>query len=1293
MPDTPYRHLLDHFSDAFFVTDGQGQILDVNAQAYREMGYSLAELMAMTVADFALDLSRDALLALWQKMEPGEHTVATNTHRRKDGSCFPVEVHITCQLVDDQKRFFTIAHDITERVRRDQEIQLLNAALEQQVEKSTKQWRQSTHLLDAVMRGTSDIVFVKDLQGRYVFANPAAEAIAQVPPGGLNGKTDAEILGGRNNFAEDDAAVLHSPVPVVSESHALIDGRRLSFQSIKSQYRNEHGEVVGLLGISRDMTQMRESENQLRQSYDSLRRAERLSRIGSWTLDLASGQIEASDMMYEMNGLDPKGPKLTESDIANLLPPQDYAKVAAAIAHCAQTGQPYRLDVVHYTTDGGQFPASILGQADYDSSGQIVSLSGTVQDLSEREQARQRLEALADNLPSGAIYRVDGAGSSLHMSYISAGIEKLIGISAQAIMADNAAYTNTIHPADLARYRQMQREALEGLSLFDCSFRIIRPDGSLRWLRCRSAPSRQESGTVWDGIMLDITREREAELALQAAKEMAEAAERAKSEFLATMSHEIRTPMNTVIGMTRLIQQTPLLPKQRNYLEKVELSANALLSVINDILDFSKIEAGMLTLENVEFALDDVLETVSAVTTLRAEEKGIEVVYSVAPDVPRMLSGDPLRLSQVLNNLVSNAIKFTHMGEVVISIRSAQATANRPLAAGKIGLEVNVKDTGIGMSAAQLSQLFRPFSQADSQTTRRYGGSGLGLAISQRLVGQMGGELKVQSSPGIGSSFYFSVQLHTAQPQQSPKPVRYHGTPVDRVLIVDDNASARDILADMVRGFGMRADTVESGEQALSDLQLASRLGTPYGLVLMDWRMPGMDGLEVARRIREEEHLSSTPAVLMVTAYGRDEVMRKAEALRLQGLLIKPVTQSVLFNAILEALQSQGNGISRRPGSQASAHALVPHANPIQLYPNLRGRNVLVVDDNALNREVAADFLSLVGVQVSLATNGAEALDMLGQSHFDAVLMDVHMPQMDGLDATRALRQLPHLQQLPVIALTAQARVEDRSAIEAAGMNAHLTKPIDERKLYETLSDWIVGPHINPEASAQVAPDTLPGGNSRLAATPGINQAKMLERFHGNAERVERVLAGFYRDFSDAPQALLLHVQQAAWQPLSMLAHSLKGALGYLDAPTLVQAAETIEHQAVQWAQSPPSSPQPSTRLHAETTEFAAQLQTLLQGLALRQSPGSAAHTADLAPAASTAPDQQANASLRRDLVQLKRLVADGDYAAVAELEQMLASSPAARWTPLLQQILQHVEDLDADAALAAIDRLEQLLP
>ena len=348
-----------------------------------------------------------------------------------------------------------------------------------------------------------------------------------------------------------------------------------------------------------------------------------------------------------------------------------------------------------------------------------------------------------------------------------------------------------------------------------------------------------------------------------------------------------------------------------------------------------------------------------------------------------------------------------------------------------------------------------------------------------------------------------------------------------------------------------------------------------------------------------------------------------------------------------------------------------------------------MVDDNALNREVAADFLSLVGVQVSLATNGAEALSMLEHHHYDAVLMDVHMPQMDGLDATRALRQLPHLQQLPVIALTAQARVEDRSAIEEAGMNAHLTKPIDERKLYETLSEWIAGP--GNDADTPDAPESeFLRDEARVAATPGINHAKMLQRFHGNAERVERVLAGFYRDFADAPQTLVLHVQQSSWEPLSMLAHSLKGALGYLDATALVQAAETIESQAREWTQAPPPAAQPQRLLHAETSEFAAQLQTLLQGLATRQHPPAPPSAAlDAAPAASP----PAATNLRQDLKHLKRLVADGDYAAVSELERMLLASPTARWTPLLQQILQHVEDLDGEAALAAIERLEQILP
>ncbi|QXZ09413.1 response regulator [Comamonas sp. Y33R10-2] len=1266
-----YRQFLDHFADAFFLHDDCGQLLDVNMQACENLGYSRDELLALKVRHFSEGHNDAALLALWKSVEPGFNTVVEDRHVRKNGTLYPVEVKISCQLVEGRKLFYAMARDISERVQREAEIRKLNTELEQR-------WKDSSRLLNSVMRGTSDIVFVKDLNGRYLFSNPASDKMAGVPEGAMIGKTDQDIWGGNNNFASDDAQAIQSDQPIISESYLQKDGLRCLFQSIKSPYRNENGDVIGLLGIARDITSLRATEKDMRTSNHFLRRAERLSRIGSWRLDLKTGEFWASEMMYEMNGADPRGAQLTPDDLRRLMPPEDHARVTAAINLCAQTGQGYALDVTHTNPVRGSFPASILGQADRDDEGNIIGISGVVQDLTEREAAKQRLEAVADNLPNGAIFRLQSDDASPRMTYISAGIEKLIGIKASVLTASQQLYLDRIHPSDVTQYKLLMEDAQQQKKVFDHSFRIIRPNGVMRWLRCRCAPQQTETGIVWDGILLDISREREAEIALQQAKEAAETAERTKSEFLATMSHEIRTPMNTVIGMTRLVQQTPLSPKQRNYLDKVELSANALLSIINDILDYSKIEAGMLELESVEFALDDILETVSAVTMLQAEEKGLEVAYSVSPEVPRHLRGDPLRLSQVLNNLVSNAIKFTHQGEVVVSIekeRPAIARASTDVDEVQT-LLITVRDTGIGMNQAQIQQLFRPFSQADSQTTRRYGGTGLGLAICNRLVQLMGGRFDVFSAPGRGSTFRFAVQmLATSHPTKRPQ--IYPVGQANRVLIVDDNASARDILASMVRGFGMRTDAVDSGDKALAALHHAVGSGSPYDLVLMDWRMPGMDGLEVARRIREVEHLATIPAVLMVTAYGRDEVQRQAEQLGLQGLLTKPVTESVLFNSILEILQVHS------PSHQAAA---VPSTADISLsrrYPELKGKRVLVVDDNALNREVAADFLELMGIQVEMATDGVQALKVLEKQSFDLVLMDVHMPNMDGMQATQAIRQQPALRGLPVIALTAQARTEDRDAIEKSGMNAHLSKPIDDKLLYETLCQWMA-----PHASAtHHAASPLPASQAQSPQTsPAFDLSQMQQRFRGNSNLISRVLNGFVRDFAAAPAKLQEYLSQSRWQDLGMLAHTLKGSLGYLGTPALTEQATLIEFACRTPQHMVNLTPESHQHLQQHVPIFAEQLAQLLKQL--QQAAADPSASATQTPAASNS----GLAAAKVIIEELRQLITDGNYAAMDGFERLQRQLDQRKHGVQLQRIRRNIEDLEADAALQDLDLLKQQL-
>jgi PAS domain S-box-containing protein len=642
----------------------------------------------------------------------------------------------------------------------------------------------------------------------------------------------------------------------------------------------------------------------------------------------------------------------------------------------------------------------------------------------------------------------------------------------------------------------------------------------------------------------DISERREREQSLVAANVRAEAANVAKSEFLANMSHEIRTPMSAIIGMAYLALRTELSPKQQDYVGKIHRAALSLLGIINDILDFSKIEAGKLDVEHIPFCLDDVLANVASVTSQNAADKQLEYLFHVPHAIPRMLVGDPLRLGQVLINLVNNAVKFTPAGELELSCTRLDDAATDRFRDGYATLRFAVRDTGIGMSEQQQARLFRAFSQANGSTTREYGGTGLGLSISQQLVGLMGGRIVVASSPGKGSTFHFDLDFPlSGEPERvAVAPPELDGA---RLLLVDDSEVAREIMSEALRALPLRVDVASGGAEAEHALLAADAAGDPYRVVLTDWQMPGMDGIELARRIARNPALRHPPSTVLVTAFGREEVQQEAESAGIHGFLCKPIGQSALVDTLVALFAPPHTASARSRYEQKGDSAA----------------RVLLVEDNQVNQQIALELLQARGIGVDVAANGIDALAMLregGPQAYDLVLMDLEMPQLDGHAATVELRKDARFDEVPIVAMTAHALAEIRDRCLREGMQDYISKPVEPDKLYATLARWI-GHAMPPPlpAGGNAVPDgpTLPG----LSNLSGIDSAYGLRHVAGNVALYVQLLDRFRATQRDAGTQIREDYQARRLRQAAARAHVLRGVAGNIGARELQTLAQAVE--------------------------------------------------------------------------------------------------------------------------------------
>ena len=1044
----------------------------------------------------------------------------------------------------------------------------------------------TTRALSDQMKLTEDLIelnpspiFRKDDQGRYIRFNRAWERLTGRAREDWIGKTAHDLFeadAAQRELQQDRELLLHpDQVERFETSIATADGAVCHVIVSKAAVRLADGSVAGIIGTITDVSETRRLTEQNERQREQLALVNQSAQAGVWDIEWPQGTADFSPRYYEMLGYLQAPEEGLPGARSELVHPDDRAQVEAAReAHFSGALPYFDCEYRLRRADGDYLWVNGRGLASLDGAGNPVRFTGSIIDITQRRMAqlesehqREQLELVIESVQAGVWDEdlVEGR------CYFSHRYRDILGFARDEDLAGHTSLSANYHPEDCAAVLDARAVAIRAGTPLDLEFRLRHSAGHYVWVNARAKASYDVAGGAvrYTGAIIDITKRKEAEFALRDANLRVLEAAQVKTTFLATMSHEIRTPLNGVIGSAGLLQDTRLDSEQQDYVETIRISGVQLLTLIDDILDYSKIESGRMELEDLPFDLVGVIEDAFDLLAERARAKRLELLYDIAPAVPRRIHGDITRLRQVLINLIGNAVKFTAAGEVCITCSIAEG---EPAGDGRLLLRFAVRDTGIGVAPDKLARLFTPFMQVDASTTRKYGGTGLGLAISQRLVGLMGGEIGVASEPGRGSTFTFTLATRRAPADaaHSRRMGEIGSIAGKRVLIVDDYASNRRILAAQCANWGLWTVETASVKEALQAVAAAHAADTPFDAIISDMLMPDEDGLDLARAVAlHRTALGVRLPVLILSSAPRAEALagRAVAEGWINAYLLKPARQTQLFNAILDALAPERPFHLSGPESVARPGVVQAYAGKLR---------ILLAEDNEINQKIALRMLQRMGRSATLVDNGLKAVELACAGDFDCVLMDVQMPELDGLEATRRIvAALPPGKTPYIVAMTANAMTGDREICLAAGMHDYIPKPVQMQAFNDALAraqNFIIrrGATAAPAPAAQA--DSLPAqgaaadpaGTTRAADASGdaaIDQAQIDELL--GLDDSGAVLTDFIQMYTtQAPQRIAEIARALAdgdCKRVAQVAHSLKGASGNLGAGAVAEVARRIE--------------------------------------------------------------------------------------------------------------------------------------